>query len=181
MEPLSLGGWGQGQNSSLWPPSPCMFLVTCCLVCCCQYPGPATVWDTQWLVPRYCADPWVTSRRGHKGKAETGPIVPTADTHTTDMTLIYNTLIVNTHTHTTLATHPHSSVFISWMRMRICDGCHCIPVISWTLQCWGQLSASRGLSFLICPHLWHWPQLNIFFWTFSSLLQSLHHTEICDT
>ena len=119
MEPLSLGGWGQGQNSSLWPPSPCMFLVTCCLVCCCQYPGPATVWDTQWLVPRYCADPWVTSRRGHKGKAETGPIVPTADTHTTDMTLIYNTLIVNTHTHTTLATHPHSSVFISWMRMGV--------------------------------------------------------------
>lgn len=71
-----------------------MSLVTCCLVCC-QYPGPATVWDTQWLVPRYCADPSCWSPRGHSEKAETGPIVPTADTQTTDMTLIYNTLTHN--------------------------------------------------------------------------------------
>ena len=32
---------------------------------------------------------------GHSEKAETGPIVPTADTETTDMTLIYNTLTHN--------------------------------------------------------------------------------------
>ena len=91
-----------------------MSLVTCCLMCC-QYPGPATVWDTQWLVPRYCADPSCWSPMGHSAqrKQRLDPLCP-QQTHRQQTCHLFIT-----HSHTTLATHPHSSVFISWMRMRM--------------------------------------------------------------